>query len=57
MGKVKIVEKRLFKVKKIGNSKGIIIDKDITELLKIEVDDWVEITIKKAKIPNNNDLK
>ena len=51
--KVKIVEKRLFKVKKIGNSKGIVIDHDITNLLKIEVGDWVEVSIKKVK--NNND--
>jgi len=47
---VREIEKRKFKIKKIGNSKGIIIDKDIAEFLNLEVGDWVEITLRKINL-------
>ena len=50
---VREVKKRMFKIKQIGNSKGIIIDKDIADFLKLEIGDWVEISIK--KLEENND--
>ncbi|HDZ16922.1 hypothetical protein LCGC14_0804720 [marine sediment metagenome] len=35
------------KVKKIGNSKGIIIEKDIADLIKLEIGDYLEISLQK----------
>ncbi|KKN51817.1 hypothetical protein LCGC14_0619170 [marine sediment metagenome] len=40
---------RACKILKIGNSKGIIIDKDTIEYLKLDVGDMVKITIEKVE--------
>jgi len=44
---VRKIERKKCKIKRIGNSKGIIIDKDTLEYLGLEVDDWVIIDIEK----------
>ncbi|KKK43611.1 hypothetical protein LCGC14_0471680 [marine sediment metagenome] len=44
---------RACKILKIGNSKGIIIDKDTLEYLKLKVGDWVKIQIE--KVENNEE--
>lgn len=46
---VRIIEKKKSKIKKIGNSKGIILDKDTLEYLDLKVGDWVIISIEKDK--------
>ena len=48
--------KKGFKIITIGNSQGVLIDKNVLEYLDIKLGEWVEITIKK---PDNNkkDLK
>ena len=43
--------KKGFKIISIGNSQGVIIDKNVLEYLDIKIGDWVEITVKK---PDNN---
>jgi len=43
--------KTTLKIVRIGNSKGVIIPSHITERLKLDIDDLVEINIKKI---NNN---
>lgn len=44
---VRSVERKKCKIKRIGNSKGIIIDKDTLEYLNLNIDDWVIISIEK----------
>jgi len=44
---VRKIERKKCKIKRIGNSKGIIIDKDTLEYLDLDVDDWVIIDIEK----------
>jgi len=44
---VRVIEKKKCKIKRIGNSKGIIIDKDTLEYLNLDIDDWVIISIEK----------
>jgi len=46
---VRKIERKKCKIKRIGNSKGIIIDKDTLEYLDLDVDDWVIIDIEKDK--------
>lgn len=46
----------MFKIKQIGNSRGIIIDKDIADLIGLKVGDWCEVSIEKV-IDKNNDKK
>ena len=41
--------KKGFKIIKIGNSQGVIIDKNTLEYIGVGVGDWVEIIIKKAE--------
>ena len=52
---VRIIEKKKCKIKKFGNSKVIILDKDTLEYLDLDVDDWVIVSIEKdySKIKNN----
>ena len=45
------------KLIRIGNSKGIIIDKDTLDYLGIEIGDLVKITIEKVKPIKKNDIK
>lgn len=49
------IEKKKCRIKKIGNSKGIIIDKDTLEYLDLKIGDWVVISIEKdySKVENN----
>lgn len=51
---VRIIEKKKCKVKKIGNSKGILLDKDTLEYLDLNIGDWVIISIEKdlSKVEN-----
>ena len=53
---VRIIEKKKCKIKKIGNSKGILLDKDTLEYLDLKVGDWVIVSIEKdlSKIKNND---
>ena len=44
---VRKIERKKCKIKRIGNSKGIILDKDTLEYLGLDVDDWVIIDIEK----------
>ena len=44
---VRVIERKKCKIKRIGNSKGIIIDKDTLEYLNLDLDDWVIISIEK----------
>jgi len=44
---VRMIEKKKCKIKRIGNSKGIILDKDTCEYLNIDIDDWVVVSIEK----------
>lgn len=37
------------KIIKIGNSKGVIIDKDTLDYLDLNIGDWVIITVEKAE--------
>jgi len=48
------IEKKKCRIKKIGNSKGIILDKDTLEYLELKIGDWVIISIEKdlSKIEN-----
>ena len=46
---VRKIERKKCKIKRIGNSKGIIIDKDTLEYLDLDVDDWVIIDIEKDR--------
>lgn len=52
---VRIIEKKKCRVKKMGNSKGIILDKETLEYLELEIGDWVIVSIEKdlSKIENN----
>ena len=49
---VRKIERKKCKIKRIGNSKGIIIDKDTLEYLDLDVDDWVIIDIEKDMSKN-----
>ncbi|KKM00464.1 hypothetical protein LCGC14_1804230 [marine sediment metagenome] len=51
---VRIIEKKKCKIKKIGNSKGIILDKDTLEYLNLKIGDWVIINIEKDPSKSNN---
>lgn len=46
--------KKGFKIINIGNSQGVIIDKNVLEYLDIKIGDWVEITVKKPDNDNKN---
>lgn len=56
---VRIIEKKKCKIKKIGNSKGILLDKDTLEYLDLKIGDWVIISIEKdlSKVKNNKEDK
>lgn len=41
--------KKGFKIVKIGNSQGVIIDKNTLEYLDVSVGNWIELVIKKAE--------
>jgi antitoxin component of MazEF toxin-antitoxin module len=41
--------KQISKVVKIGNSKGVTLKKNIAEVMKIEIGDNLEVTIKKIE--------
>ncbi len=41
--------KKGFKIIKIGNSQGVIIEKKTLEYLNLGLGDWVELIIKKAE--------
>ncbi len=51
---VRNIEKKKCKIKKIGNSKGILLDKDTLEYLDLKVGDWVIISLEKdySKVKN-----
>lgn len=51
---VRRIENKKCKVKKIGNSKGIILDKETLEYLDLNIGDWIIINIEKdlSKIEN-----
>lgn len=49
--------KTTLKIVRIGNSKGIIIPSYITKRLKIDIDDLVEIDIKKINNDEKNEEK
>ncbi len=42
--------KKGYKIIKVGNSQGIIIEKKTLEYLNLNLGDWVELVIKKAEI-------
>ena len=46
---VRKIERKKCKIKQIGNSKGIIINKDTLEYLGLKLGDWVIIDIEKDK--------
>ena len=54
---VRKIERKKCKIKKIGNSKGLILDKDTLEYLNLKLGDWVIINIEKdtSKIEENKD--
>ncbi len=41
--------KKGYKIIRIGNSQGVIIDKNSIDYLGLEIGDWVELTIKKVE--------
>ena len=45
---VRSIEK-IGRIIKVGNSKGIIIDKDVLEYLNLDIGDAIKITIEKIK--------
>ena len=45
---VKTIEK-LGRIVKVGNSKGVIIDKDILEYLNLDIGDAIKLTIEKVE--------
>ena len=46
--------KKGFKIIKIGNSQGVIIEKKTLDYLGLKHGDWVELTIKKAEKEEKN---
>ena len=52
---VRRIERKKCKIKTIGNSKGIIIDKETLEYLNLDIGDWVIVSIEKdlSKVENN----
>jgi len=45
---VRMIEK-IGRIVKVGNSKGIIIDKDVLEYLNLDIGDAIKITIEKIE--------
>lgn len=54
---VRIIEKKKCRIKKIGNSKGIILDKDTLEYLDLKIGDWIIVSIEKdlSKVENDKE--
>jgi len=46
---VREIIQTLVKLTKIGNSKGVVIDKKIIEFLGLEIGDFLQLTIKKIE--------
>jgi len=47
--------KKGYKIIRIGNSQGVIIDKNSLDYLGLEIGDWVEIIIKKVENEDKKD--
>ena len=47
--KVRIIIQTLAKLTQIGNSKGVVIDKKIIDVLGLEIGDYLQLTIEKIE--------